>query len=246
MSYQGESILYAAAAASDLLYCGKGFGCAGWGDGSGCGKCYLLTNPGGCSSGSPKLQKMIVRVSNLCPGQYNPTCNNQNHFDISAPGFDYSAASTSNVCTNGAANCDPSVYGSDACAYGSIESCDCSKVSSDQRLVDGCNNFKMLGWDNCDVDFQEVSCPTNPSPPGPPTPSPTPTPTPTPSPSPSPSPECDCSWTHGGSNCGQDDGSHCWGVCCGGCDCSWTHGGSTCGQDDGSHCWHMCCGRTLV
>lgn len=27
--------------------------------------------------------------------------------------------------------------------------------------------------------------------------------------------DCDCSWTHGGSDCGQDDGSHCWSVCCG-------------------------------
>ncbi len=25
---------------------------------------------------------------------------------------------------------------------------------------------------------------------------------------------CDCSWTNGGQNCGQDDGSCCWGACC--------------------------------
>ena len=27
--------------------------------------------------------------------------------------------------------------------------------------------------------------------------------------------ECDCSWTNGGSNCGDDDGSCCWLECCG-------------------------------
>jgi len=27
--------------------------------------------------------------------------------------------------------------------------------------------------------------------------------------------DCDCSWTDGGSNCGGDDGSHCWACCCG-------------------------------
>lgn len=32
------------------------------------------------------------------------------------------------------------------------------------------------------------------------------------------------------------------GVFGGDCDCSWTHGGSDCGQDDGSVCWKECCG----
>jgi len=29
---------------------------------------------------------------------------------------------------------------------------------------------------------------------------------------------------------------------CDACDCSWTHGGADCGGDDGSHCWACCCG----
>lgn len=54
---------------------------------------------------------------------------------------------------------------------------------------------------------------------------------------------CDCDWTGGGSNCGGDDGSVCWAVCCAqGCDCSWTDGGSACGSSDGSACWRVCCG----
>merc|ERR1711991_600458 len=60
-------------------------------------------------------------------------------------------------------------------------------------------------------------------------------------------PSCDCSWTHGGTTCGVNDGSHCWAVCCESdpsCDCSWTHGGTTCGVNDGSHCWSVCCGKT--
>eukprot|EP00404_Azadinium_spinosum_P003342 CAMPEP_0180434354 /NCGR_PEP_ID=MMETSP1036_2-20121128/9910_1 /TAXON_ID=632150 /ORGANISM="Azadinium spinosum, Strain 3D9" /LENGTH=359 /DNA_ID=CAMNT_0022440221 /DNA_START=93 /DNA_END=1172 /DNA_ORIENTATION=+ len=51
---------------------------------------------------------------------------------------------------------------------------------------------------------------------------------------------CDCSWTAGGANCGVNDGSPCWGVCCG-CDCSWTAGGANCNANDGSRCWGECC-----
>jgi len=54
---------------------------------------------------------------------------------------------------------------------------------------------------------------------------------------------CDCDWAGGGANCGGDDGSLCWAVCCAsGCDCSWTNGGSACGSTDGSVCWRYCCG----
>merc|ERR1711865_898117 len=37
---------------------------------------------------------------------------------------------------------------------------------------------------------------------------------PQPGPAPGPAPGCDCSWTAGGSQCGDDDGSFCWRECC--------------------------------
>lgn len=38
------------------------------------------------------------------------------------------------------------------------------------------------------------------------------------------------------------DGSGGGARCPGGCDCSWTEGGANCGADDGSCCWDVCCG----
>nr|WP_276600153.1 hypothetical protein [Nannocystis sp. ILAH1] len=39
----------------------------------------------------------------------------------------------------------------------------------------------------------------------------------------------------GGGSCSQEEMDA--------CDCSWTNGGQNCGQDDGSCCWTACCGR---
>ena len=72
---------------------------------------------------------------------------------------------------------------------------------------------------------------------------------------------CDCAWTNNKQNCGKDDNSHCWKVCCGsspgptpgpppgpgppsGCDCTWTNNKQNCGKDDNSHCWKVCCGSS--
>ena len=38
------------------------------------------------------------------------------------------------------------------------ENCDCSKFN-DVTLRNGCENFKSLGWNNPDVDYEEVDCP---------------------------------------------------------------------------------------
>merc|ERR1711865_68878 len=65
-----------------------------------------------------------------------------------------------------------------------------------------------------------------------------------PAPAPAPAPGCDCGWVpqYG---CGGNDGSVCWGQCCGssdnGCDCGWVNQWG-CGNNDGSTCYHHCCG----
>jgi len=140
ISHPSGATVFATAAAGDPL----------WQNGAGCGKCYLLTAPAG--------GKMIVKVNNQCPGQYNPTCTGP-HFDIAVPGFDYGPATVSNVCQTSPRNCDPGVN-SGVCAYGAISSCNCNAVSSDPVLQQGCRLFQQLPWgDNPQVQMQETGCP---------------------------------------------------------------------------------------
>jgi hypothetical protein len=43
--------------------------------------------------------------------------------------------------------------------------------------------------------------------------------------------------------CGKTTGGSCDAAQQAQCDCSWTNGGKNCGQDDGSCCWKACCGK---
>ena len=62
-----------------------------------CGKCFKVT--GTANVGSHTEESVIIlKATNYCPPG-NPSCNNQAHFDISAPGFDYPASSISNTCS---------------------------------------------------------------------------------------------------------------------------------------------------
>lgn len=65
-----------------------------------------------------------------------------------------------------------------------------------------------------------------------------------PAPAPAPANQCQCGWV-AQYGCGGDDGSACWGSCCGssnvGCDCGWVNQWG-CGNNDGSACWGQCCG----
>jgi len=101
---------------------------------------------------------MIVRINNQCPGNSNPSCRSP-HFDIAVPGFDYSAASVSNVCQTNPRNCDPGVN-SEVCAHGPISACNCNAVSGDPVLQNGCRVFQQLAWgDNPTVSMQATGCP---------------------------------------------------------------------------------------
>ena len=102
--------------------------------------------------------QVVVHVDNYCPCQYNSACC-KDHFDIAAPGFDYSTSSVySNVC----AQTDPAitiVNGHQACMYGSPSQCDCNTVSTDPALVEGCNVFKSMQCDNCVYNYVQITCP---------------------------------------------------------------------------------------
>jgi hypothetical protein len=135
--------VYVHAAASDSILQGT----------AGCDTCYRLTRRD--RSDTPSV---IVHVDNWCPCQYNPSCC-QDHFDIAAPGFDYA---TSSVYSQTCAQTDPAipyVDGHQACMYGSPDSCDCNKATTDPQLQRGCEAFKALHCDNCQFDYQQVTCP---------------------------------------------------------------------------------------
>lgn len=136
INYMGATV-YGTAAASDNFF--------------GCGDCVLLTAPAG--------GKMVVRVNNQCPGGSNPACR-EPHFDIAVPGFDNLQYSVNNQCNVPPHNCDPAIR-SDACAHGSIGSCNCDAVSSDPVVSTGCKLFQGLAWgDNPRVSTQKVACPS--------------------------------------------------------------------------------------
>jgi hypothetical protein len=137
INYMGVEV-YGTAAASDNFF--------------GCGDCVLLTAPAG--------GKMIVRVNNQCPGSGNPACR-EAHFDIAVPGFDNLQYSVNNQCNHAPHNCDPAIN-SDLCSHTSIESCDCSRVSTDPVVAEGCRLFQGLKWgDNPRVTYQKVACPAS-------------------------------------------------------------------------------------
>ena len=127
----------------------------------GCGRCFKVTgaaNVAGYSGSST----VVLKGTNYCPPS-NSVCAGQAHFDIAAPGFDYPNASQSNTCD--AVESDGALHSPQVCGYWMIhsqdpsENCDCSAFS-DPILTAGCENFKSLGWNNPDVDYEVVECPT--------------------------------------------------------------------------------------
>jgi hypothetical protein len=116
-----------------------------------CGKCYALRAVGSTTV------SLILQANNLCPGSSNPSCT-RDHFDIAVPGFDWNAASVSNTCRQ----TDPQVLyngNEQPCMRSPVKSCNCDRVSSDPVLVEGCKLFVELGWDNQEVEYQQVACP---------------------------------------------------------------------------------------
>ncbi len=114
----------------------------------GCGKCWKVSAQG---------STIVLKGTNYCPPA-NPSCNNQPHFDIAAPGFDYPGASISNTCTKVEPNIQ-ALHPPQVCAYWSSGSCNCDALQ-DHTLVEGCKNFLTLQWNNPNVYYEELSeCP---------------------------------------------------------------------------------------
>ena len=126
--------------------------------GDACNKCYKVIGTGNVpgTTGFGKSTTLVLRAANYCPGgNINSLCNIP-HFDIAAPGFDFTSSSASN-------SRNKAFSGNEARAFGECEnwpgtSCNCN-VFKDPILRAGCNNFKSLGWNNVKVDYVEVKCP---------------------------------------------------------------------------------------
>jgi len=124
--------------------------------GSGCGTCYKLTGTSNIGQGGVETT-IVLKAANLCPGNSNEKCSgNKVHFDISAPGFDFTASSASNTCNDGREPIEKEAFGE--CEFWPNSPCDCS-VFTDEGLEAGCDNFKSLNWNNPEVSYEAVACP---------------------------------------------------------------------------------------
>lgn len=129
--------------------------------GEGCGSCFRVTGTSNIPGAEIVETTLVLKAANLCPPE-NPACSgNKVHFDIAAPGFDYTPSSFANTCQEREAS-EKEAFGS--CGYWMINSqdpkqnCDCGKFDS-PVLEAGCNNFLSLNWDNPTVEYEAVECP---------------------------------------------------------------------------------------
>lgn len=128
-----------------------------WWQAPGCRKCWSLT---GKSTIDKSISTVVVRGANFCSDS-NPACaNGKYHFDLAAPGFDFTASSDRAKCdslepasADGLKSCEMWMQDGNA-----DHNCNCSAISQ-PTLQAGCKNFLSLMWNNIEVDFEEVACP---------------------------------------------------------------------------------------
>lgn len=140
---------YGAAAVSNVLGGGEWMS-------EGCGVCWKLTGTSNIAGTPNTTTTIVLKSTNYCtPG--NPYCDGKPHFDIAAPGFDFTASSLSNTCEQAEPD---EIAGFGACQFWMIDNstCDCSLFNS-SVLRAGCENFLELQWNNPMVDYEEVPCP---------------------------------------------------------------------------------------
>ena len=125
-----------------------------------CGSCFKVTGTANIP-GKNHATTVILKATNACPAS-NPACNGKDHFDIAAPGFDFTAHSLHNTCDD--VEHEPALHTPQVCEFWMIHSsdpsknCNCNKFN-DPVLKAGCENFLDLGWSNVDVEYEEVDCP---------------------------------------------------------------------------------------
>jgi len=145
------AMFYGTSAVSPALY-GEG----SW-MGEGCGKCNMLTGTSNVDSVQSFSTTIVLKASNLCPGDANPEwCGDGKvHFDIAAPGFDRLDASAANGCSA----FEPNETAFEVCEnWPQDKGCECGMFQN-EVLQRECSNFKSLGWDNPQVQCEEVACP---------------------------------------------------------------------------------------
>mmetsp|Transcript_16773 Transcript_16773/g.19172 ORF Transcript_16773/g.19172 Transcript_16773/m.19172 type:complete len:667 (+) Transcript_16773:45-2045(+) len=128
-----------------------------------CGKCWKVTGSSNLPGSSTVQTTLVLKGANYCPGGVNPLCDEgKAHFDIAAPGFDVAQFSASRSC---ATREGEEYEGFTSCGGWMIDSqdpnvnCDCS-LFDDSVLRAGCENFLSLEWNNPEVEYEEVVCPS--------------------------------------------------------------------------------------
>ncbi len=104
---------------------------------------------------------LVLRGANYCPPSNAACSGDKVHFDIAAPGFDFTQNSQYQRCVQLESDLAPALGN---CEYWMIhstnpnENCDCNAIT-DPTLRDGCLYFLSLKWNNPVVSYEEVSCP---------------------------------------------------------------------------------------
>lgn len=137
--------------------------------GGGYGGCLLIQNSKYAVESSWSI---VAMVTSDCPGDSNALCNNTNHIDLLAPGFDAVGASTANVCGNtthssrlstsspynGISKTDSEIMDAwwvgtkdgGRCDYdngcNTIATNNCNTMTTGPDFVAGCNRFANWGW----------------------------------------------------------------------------------------------------
>lgn len=66
--------------------------------GQGCGRCYKVTAASNIA-GHSETSTVVLKGTNFCPDGNSSCAGGKKHFDIAAPGFDFSGSSISNTCS---------------------------------------------------------------------------------------------------------------------------------------------------
>lgn len=118
-----------------------------------CGRCYKLTGKANVGNSADRTT-IVVKAVNFCARSKTMCRGNLKHFQISAPGFDYSGDTECNV-----QNSEDNMIGDQVCSKWMIHSqnpgsnCQCGNITN-PVLRKGCRNFRSLNWDNPKVVYQ--------------------------------------------------------------------------------------------
>lgn len=117
----------------------------------GCGRCYKLTAKANVGNSAERTTIVVKSVNHCDPSKRS--CQDK-HFQISAPGFDYSENTQCNY-----QNSEKNMIGDQVCSkwminnQNPLSNCKCKRITN-PVLRKGCYNFRSLNWDNPKVVYQ--------------------------------------------------------------------------------------------